>query len=269
MQRPFLRAAILGGALLIAIFIFAPIQFRSPGMDAHADGGGHPTSSHAAAPAAERKIKFYRNPMGHPDTSPVPKKDSMGMDYIPVYDGEDRDDGSVKVSPGKIQRTGVETTIAARKPLTRTIKAPGVVQLDERRISVIAPRFDGYVESVGERQRERISNRASPWSRSTGRRSQPGCTPRRRATPADGAARGCNLYCRLAPAGVIGAKRRLLNLGVPADYIEAIIRDKRVPDTLTFRATGDAVVIERNVVEGQAFKAGDVLFRLADHPRSG
>ena len=31
----------------------------------------------------------------------------------------------------------------------RTIKAPGTVQLDERRISVIAPRFDGYVESVG------------------------------------------------------------------------------------------------------------------------
>ena len=35
-----------------------------------------------------RKILYYRNPMGHPDTSPVPKKDSMGMDYIPVYADE-------------------------------------------------------------------------------------------------------------------------------------------------------------------------------------
>src|SRR5438128_6939939 len=33
----------------------------------------------------ERKIRYYRNPMGLPDTSPVPKKDSMGMDYIPVH----------------------------------------------------------------------------------------------------------------------------------------------------------------------------------------
>src|SRR5437016_6959352 len=41
----------------------------------------------------ERKIRYYRNPMGLPDTSPVPKKDSMGMDYIPVYEGEDQDDG--------------------------------------------------------------------------------------------------------------------------------------------------------------------------------
>ena len=55
--------------------------------------------------------------MGLPDTSPTPKKDSMGMDYIPVYEGEDTDDGSVKLSPGKIQRTGVEirTGRAARR----------------------------------------------------------------------------------------------------------------------------------------------------------
>jgi len=40
----------------------------------------------SAVPAdGERKILYYRNPMGLPDTSPVPKKDSMGMDYIPVY----------------------------------------------------------------------------------------------------------------------------------------------------------------------------------------
>jgi Cu(I)/Ag(I) efflux system membrane fusion protein len=37
---------------------------------------------------AERKILYYRNPMGLPDTSPEPKKDSMGMDYIPVYADE-------------------------------------------------------------------------------------------------------------------------------------------------------------------------------------
>ncbi len=69
-----------------------------------------------ASSSGEKKIKFYRNPMGLPDTSPTPKKDSMGMDYIPVYEGEDSDDNSVKVSPGKVQRAGVETAIVGRHP---------------------------------------------------------------------------------------------------------------------------------------------------------
>ena len=68
---------------------------------------------------AERKIKYYRNPMGLPDTSPTPKKDSMGMDYIPVYEGEDTDDGSVKLSPGKIQRTGAKSEPVVRRPISR------------------------------------------------------------------------------------------------------------------------------------------------------
>ncbi|OIN94386.1 MAG: hypothetical protein AUJ20_00615 [Comamonadaceae bacterium CG1_02_60_18] len=35
--------------------------------------------------SGQKQILYYRNPMGQSDTSPVPKKDSMGMDYIPVY----------------------------------------------------------------------------------------------------------------------------------------------------------------------------------------
>ena len=49
-----------------------------------------------------RKILYYRNPMGLPDTSSVPKKDSMGMDYIPVYADESASEdevGTVRISP--------------------------------------------------------------------------------------------------------------------------------------------------------------------------
>ena len=63
------------------------------------------TTTLAAGPAvtSQRKILYYRNPMGLPDTSPVPKKDSMGMDYIAVYAGDEPDDtGVVKVSPARV-----------------------------------------------------------------------------------------------------------------------------------------------------------------------
>jgi Cu(I)/Ag(I) efflux system membrane fusion protein len=211
-----------------------------------------------------RKIKFYRNPMGLPDTSPVPKKDSMGMDYIPVYEGEDSDDGSIKVSPGKIQRTGVETVAVTRRPLVRTIQAPGVVQLDEQRIAVLAPRFDGYVVSVGPVTTgthvmkgdvlakvfgQEVLNQAArllieqTWTKIDEASELPGLK---------------------GPAGVVGATRRLQNLGVPEEFMDEVKRERSVPDTFTYRSPIDGYVLERNWSDGQGFKAGDVGFRIAD-----
>lgn len=60
-------------------------------------------AAEASAPVAEgatkkvRKLLYYRNPMGLADTSPTPKKDPMGMDYLPVYEGGD-DEGSEPAS---------------------------------------------------------------------------------------------------------------------------------------------------------------------------
>src|SRR6266404_3308383 len=86
----------------------------------------------AAAKGGERgRIRFYRNPMGLPDTSPTPKKDSMGMDYLPVYEGEQDDDSSVKVSAGKLQKAGVQTEIAERRTLNTMVRAPGTIQEDD------------------------------------------------------------------------------------------------------------------------------------------
>ena len=74
-----------------------------------------------------RRIKFYRNPMGLPDTSPMPKKDSMGMDYIPVYDDEDAGDGTVKISLGKLQKTGVRSEQVETPRSERPVRAPGTI----------------------------------------------------------------------------------------------------------------------------------------------
>src|SRR4051812_7222188 len=61
------------------------------------------------------RILYYRNPMGLPDTSPVPKKDSMGMDYIPVHEGEE-EAGAVTVSPVRLQTLGVRTAPVIAQP---------------------------------------------------------------------------------------------------------------------------------------------------------
>ena len=81
--------------------------------------GEEPATGTDAAPG-ERKVLYYRNPMGLPDTSPVPKKDSMGMDYIPVYAGEETSaaPGTVVLPPDKVQALGCERSryVARRWP---------------------------------------------------------------------------------------------------------------------------------------------------------
>ena len=224
----------------------------------------HPTPPPAPSGG---KVKFYRNPMGLPDTSPTLKKDSMGMDYIPVFEGDGDDGNTIKLSPAKIQRAGVETVIVRKMPSNRTIKAPGVVQYDERRISVVSPRFDGFVE------------RMEPIT--TGQHVKKG-TPLVTVFGQELLSQGSRLIIEQGPAykgdekfdlrtfkgesgSAIGAARRLRNMGVPDAFIEQIKREHRVPDTFTVTAPMDGVVLERNIVEGQAFKAGDVAFKIADH----
>jgi membrane fusion protein, copper/silver efflux system len=108
-------------------------------------GGKKPTAT-AAGP---RRILYYRNPMGLPDTSPVPKKDWMGMDYIPVYEGDEQDDGkTVKVSLDKIQRSGVRTEAVESRAIMRPVRAMGTVMHDETRLTIVTMRSDGFVEDL-------------------------------------------------------------------------------------------------------------------------
>src|SRR2546423_6995691 len=102
----------------------------------------------AAAPGGDRKVLYYRNPMGLPDTSPVPKKDSMGMDYIPVYADDAGETGIVKISPERVQMLGVRTEAVVRRTIAHTVRAVGTVAADERRIGVVNPKFEGWIEKL-------------------------------------------------------------------------------------------------------------------------
>jgi Cu(I)/Ag(I) efflux system membrane fusion protein len=212
----------------------------------------------AAAPPADRKIKYYRNPMGLPDVSATPKKDSMGMDYIPVYEGEDSDDGSVKLSPGKIQRTGVKSEPAARRVIRTMVRAPGTIQLDERRISVIAMRAESYVQKVAdvttgvhvvkgqplmEIYSPAISSAAAEYISTLNSRITGG---------SEGA------YGR-------GSRQRLMNLDVPEAAIVTIEKGRNIPIAIEWTSPRDGIVLERNVTQGMRAQPGETLFRIADH----
>src|SRR5258707_5500787 len=71
----------------------------------------------------ERKVLFYRSPMDPSVRSDTPMKDSMGMDFVPVYaDGTGNAttvDGraAITLSPEKRQLLGIRTEAVARASL--------------------------------------------------------------------------------------------------------------------------------------------------------
>ena len=208
----------------------------------------------AANSKPDRKIKYYRNPMGLPDTSPVAKKDSMGMEYIPVYEGEDSDDGSVRLSPGKIQRTGAKSNPVVRQPIRSVIRVPGTIQEDERRVSVVALRFEGFIESV-----------ANVTTGDHVHKGQPLMNVYSPALSSAAAEYLSAINARATGNDLKGARRRLENLATPEPAIKELERTREISLSIPWLAPQDGEILERRAVNGMRAGPGDVLFRIADH----
>ena len=93
---------------------------------------------------------FYRNPMNPEVTSPVPAKDSMGMDYVPVYADADGtgNPGAVKIDPVIQNNIGLRTAVAARKTMGRTIRTLGRVDFDEEKLFRLHPKVEGWIKDI-------------------------------------------------------------------------------------------------------------------------
>jgi Cu(I)/Ag(I) efflux system membrane fusion protein len=204
------------------------------------------------------KIKFYRNPMGLPDTSPTPKKDSMGMDYLPVYEGEQDDDSSVKVSAGKLQKAGVQTEVAERRTLNTVVRAPGTVQEDERRKAVVSLRFEAFIDTV-----ENVTTGSHVHK---GQRLMRIYGPSLSSAAAEYlSALNARPNAGISTEALKGARRRLENLDAPEKFIAEIERTREIPVYASWPAPQDGEIVERVAVNGMRAAPGDVLFRIADH----
>jgi Cu(I)/Ag(I) efflux system membrane fusion protein len=84
-------------------------------------------------------------------TSPVPAKDSMGMDYIPIYADEARGSlpaGTVSIDPVTVQSIGVRTSIVERRSISRAINTVGRIDYDENKLAELHPKTEGWIEQL-------------------------------------------------------------------------------------------------------------------------
>jgi membrane fusion protein, copper/silver efflux system len=257
-QGAIMKRAILACVAVAAAAAVGGLMALQPGLLPFGHSGMISAVAQEAAANRPRSIKYYRNPMGLPDTSPVPKKDSMGMDYIAVYDDEDADDGTVKISPGKLQKAGVRSEQVERRVLNLPVRAPGTIELDERRVSIVSFRFEGFIESV-----ENVT---------TGQHVHKGQRLMRVYSPALASAAaeyvsvfGAKAGTGITSQGIKGAKRRLENLGMSDQAIGEIERTGDMALSVPWLAPQDGEILERAAVNGMRAAPGAVLFRIADH----
>lgn len=216
----------------------------------------------ASAPGGKRRILYYRNAMGLPDTSPVPKKDSMGMDYVPVYEGED-ESGIVTVSPQRVQMLGVKTApVEIRSSLTRSIRATGTVQANESRVMVVSTKFDVVVEKLLVATTGSLVRAGQPLARVW------------IDTPDTMMQRGPDVITRQIdyvvalqdkdPVKIAETQSVLQQYGMPESAIAEIRRTGRATRSITLTSPRSGVILEKQAIEGMRINTGDPLFKIAD-----
>ncbi len=242
----------------------------------------------AAIARAEPKILYYRNPMGLPDTSPVPKKDPMGMDYVPVFAGdENSSDGKKTASPfdtsggsgqvildiEKVQKLGVKSEAAMLRSLDSSVRAVGKVEINERRTYTIAPKFEGWVErlyvnTVGQpvSKGQPLFDVYSPELISAlreyalARKGEHSLNVAGDATREDVNRDDARASMKQLAAASLA---RLKNWDIADDQIRQMENGK-ARQNLKYYSPVAGIVLEKKAVQGMRFMPGEVLYQIAD-----
>lgn len=214
---------------------------------------------------SEPKPLYYRNPMGLADTSPVPKKDTMGMDYIPVFaDDAPGPSGTVKISIEKIQRLGVRTEAASRRVLMQNIRAVGAVQIDERRIVAVSPRYEGWVEKLLVNATGEPVKKGQPLMEIYAPQllvaEEEYRIARELRTEAIAGNRGTETTALMEQA----ALRKLRALEAPPSLIERLASGGDIERRIVVPSPATGIILEKIIIQGAKFNAGDTIYRIAD-----
>jgi len=232
-----------------------------PGAD-DAAGGNAPAAD------AERKVLYWKSPMDPTFISKNPGKDSMGMDLVPVYEGDEPQGspGSVRIDPATIQNLGLTTAIVERRHLTREIRTVGRIAYDESKVRRIAPKIGGWIETqhvgfTGQRVRrgEPLLEIYSPELVATQEEYLVALRYRdrlRNSTLDEATAGAADL--------VRAVETRLAYWNISERQIRALRERGEISRTMVLHAPFRGVVVERMLPEGGFLKPGQTVYSIAD-----
>src|SRR5262249_13184829 len=194
-------------------------------------------------------------------------KDSMGMDMVPVYEGESADaanrPGEFVVPIERQQQIGVRYATVERKPLHHTIRAVGLIVPDKARNWQFVSRVDGYVQKLQVTAPGELVEKSAPlmsiYSPDLLTSEREFVELLRMRDQAK------NKEARETPQRLIeSAKRRLQLWNVTDQQIAELEKTRKASETLTLLSPFRGVVQSVPVEQGKSVKVGDMLVEIAD-----
>jgi len=228
-----------------------------------------PSPGTAASPG--RRVAYYRSPMDPSVRSATPTKDSMGMDFVAVY--EDEIQGSavagravVSLSPERRQVLGLRSEPVRAVSLEREIRTVGRVAADERRLHHIHIKYEAYIEHlhvdyVGKfvRKGQALASLYSPELMATQQEYLLAWRARQQLASSS--------IPSVARGGVDlleAARRRLLLWDIRAADIARLERTGEVQRTLDLYSPVSGYVTAKMAQHGMRVTPADTLFDIAD-----
>ncbi|MCD6375192.1 MAG: efflux RND transporter periplasmic adaptor subunit [Caldisericaceae bacterium] len=214
------------------------------------------------------KILYWRAPMDPTEIYDRPGKSKMGMDLIPVYEGEAElgAGGTITIDPVTVQNMGVRTKKVIKKDFYHVVRTVGYIEYDETRLFTINNKISGWVEKLYVDYTGKLVKKGQPLLAIY--------SPELVTTQEEYLLALKNLQAvknsnisevrQSAEELLKGSIKRLQYWDIPQQEIDRLTQGGQAQKTVTLYAPFTGFVIHKNVVEGSKVKAGQDLFRLAD-----
>ena len=248
--------------LIVLIGVIGFFLFKSKGNQQSSQKG----ISAAKVNKSGKKIAYYQSPMDPTYISDNPGKDTMGMDMVPVYEGEEPVAGGVRIDPATVQNIGVRSELIAKRVLKRDIRAVGLVTYDEKKVAYINTKIGGWIEKLyvdyeGQevKKDDPLLEIYSPELVSTQEEYLLAMEYNQKMKASNIAE-----ISQRSSTLLKSAQKRLEYWDVPQKHIQELKQTGKVRKTLMIHSPATGVVIHKKALEGEYIKPGENLYRIAD-----
>lgn len=212
-------------------------------------------SDRIASVPGEKKILYWVAPMDPNFRRDKPGKSPMGMDLVPIYEGEEPGGGvtpAITIEPAIVNNIGVETAPVKRGTLHRQIDTVGFIKPNENRLGHVHIRSEGWIKEL--------------MVKTEGETVEAGELLFRMYSPALVTAQAEYLQALSLKNKTLieAARERLAALGMTPRQISEIEESGKVDQLTDVRAHHAGTVLELGVAEGMYVEPGDMIMTIAD-----